>query len=258
MAQRYTLFTSDLFGIEDNRIILMNVLISVPGISYSSFIQSRFVNGDSELIEVGEFEPTERTLDVFPQEMKGKGLEAPGLWTIGVPHWPLGETSTFGVAGPGLPKDELFSPEQIMEDMEELAGSYDKWRPYPAEAPISNYAKRMARKFTTKRGKFFEHIYTYCPWTTIFWVEHSPASLAHIDQEAAVENSDRVLGKALKVIRRRAGTTFVYFSPYGVGTEPGFVVSNQLDPALLKDWNGIRRFLNGEINDIGNGPSSKD
>ena len=105
----------------------------------------------------------------------------------------------------------------------------------------------MARKFSTKRGKFFEHIFRYTKWETIFWVEHAPASMAHIDQEAALENSDRILGKALKVIRRKPQTTFVYFSPYGVGSDPGFVVSNRLDPNLINDWNGIRQFLNGKL-----------
>jgi len=223
----------------------INVLIAVPGISYASFIKSRFVNGDSEIIEAAEFSPTDRTLDVFPKEMKD--LSPPGFWGIGIPHWPMVETMTNGVAGPGLPREELFVPEQIEEDMNELAGQYDKWRPYPAEAPLSQYACRMARKMTTKRCKFFDHIFNYTQWETIFWVEHAAASIAHLDQEAAMEISDRILGKSLKIVRKRPAATFVYFSPYGAGTDPGFVVSNRLDQKLLSDWNGIRQYLNGRL-----------
>jgi hypothetical protein len=222
----------------------MNILIAVPGISYASFIQSRFVNGDSELLDVGKFNPTARTLDVFPQEMKN--LFAPGFWSIGIPHWPMEQNGTNGVAGPGLPREELYYPPSIEEDMIELVGKYDKWRPYPAEDPISQYMNKMARKFATKRCKFFEHIFRYTNWETLFWVEHSPASLAHIDQKAAMEISDRVLGKALRVIRRNPKATFVYFSPYGDGEEPGFVVSNRLEPAKLENWEGIRLYLNGK------------
>lgn len=223
----------------------MNVLIAVPGVSYSAFVQSRFVNGDSELLDVGKFDPTERTLDVFPKEMKG--LMIPGFWSIGIPHWPMEENGTNGVAGPGLPKDELFVPESIEDDMVEVAGKYDKWRPYPAQPPLSQYATKMARKFSTKRGKFFEHIFRYVKWDTIFWVEHGPASLAHLDMDAAMENSDRILGKALRIIRRKPEVTLIYFSPYGVGSEEGFVVSNRLEPSSVKDWDGIRQYLTGKL-----------
>lgn len=223
----------------------MNVLIAVPGLSHSKFTTSRFVNGDSELIDVAEFEPTTRTLDVFPQEMKG--ISPPGFWGIGIPHWPMVKNMTNGVAGPGLPRDELFVPPSIEDDMKELSGNYDKWRPYPALKPVTQYMIKMARKFSTKRGKFFEHIFRYVKWETIFWVEHGPASLAHVDDAAAMDNSDRILGKALRVVRRQPRTTFVYFSPYGVGSEPGFVVSNRLEANRLKDWDGIRQYLNGQL-----------
>ncbi len=223
----------------------MNVLIAVPGISYASFIKSRFVNGDSEIVDVSEFTPTDRTLDVFPKEMKG--ISPPGFWGIGIPHWPMVENLTNGVAGPGLPKEELFVPESIEEDMQELAGQYDKWRPYPAIEPLSQYACKMARKMTTKRGKFFEHVLNFTLWETIFWVEHSAASIGHLDQDAAMEISDRIFGKSIKAVRKRPAATFVYFSPYGVGNDPGFVVSNRLDPKLLSNWDGIRQYLNGRL-----------
>lgn len=232
----------------------MNVLIAVPGISLATFQQSKWLNDGSELLEPAPFEVTSRTLDVFPQEMKN--LMIPGFWGIGIPHWPLEANQTNGVAGPGLPKDELFVPNIIKADMEELAGSYDKWRPYPAEAPLSQYAIKMARRFSTKRGKFFEHIFRFCPWQTIFWVEHGPTSLATVDQEAAMENSERILGKALRVVRRRPETTFVYFSPYGIGSDPGFVVSNQLESKLLCNWENIRQYLNGQIDSNRDRPSS--
>lgn len=233
----------------------MNVLIAVPGISLEAARHSKFLNGGSELLDMGPFEPTQRTLDVFPIEMKG--ICPPSFWGIGIPHWPLEATATNGVAGPGLPAEELFVPEQIQEDMEELAGKYDKWRPYPAEAPITQYRKKIARKFSTKRGKFFEHIFRYVQWETIFWVEHAPASMAHVDQEAAMENSERILGKALRVTRRRPEATLVYFSPYGDGSSPGFVVSNRLAPDKVGNWKNIRRYLNGKLDSDRDGsPSS--
>lgn len=223
----------------------MRVLIAVPGLSFNTFKASKFLNGGSELLDPVEFAPAGSTLDVFPAEMKG--LSPPGFWGIGIPHWPMEQTLTNGVAGPGQPTEELFVPEAIKEDMEELAGSYDKWRPYPATGPISEYEKKIARKFSTKRGKFFEHIFRYVQWETLFWVEHAPASLAHMDQEAALENSERILGKALRVVRRKPDVTFVYFSPYGMGSDPGFVVSNRLDAARLANWESIRSYLNGAI-----------
>lgn len=223
----------------------MNILISVPGVSYATFINSRFVNGDSELLEVAPFQPTLGTLDVFPQEMKG--LVIPGFWGVGIPHWPMEANGTNGVAGPGLPKDELFVPESIREDMVEVAGKYDKWRPYPCEGEPTQYQRKMARKLSTKRGKFFEHVFLYTRWQTIFWVEHAPTSMAHVDQQAALELSDRILGKALRIIRRKPGATFVYFSPYGAKKEPGFAVSNRLDSERLADWEGIRDYLLGKF-----------
>lgn len=233
----------------------MNVLIAVPGLSLATMSKSKFLNGGSELLDIGSFEPTQRTLDVFPDEMKD--ISPPGFWSVGVPHWPLEENGTSGVAGPGLPQDELFVPESIAEDMEELAGTYDKWRPYPAQEPLSQYALKMARKFATKRGKFFEHIFKFVQWETIFWVEHAPASIAHLDQDSALAVSDRILGKALKIARRKPQATFVYFSPYGVGADPGFVVSNRLEPSSLRDWAGIRQYLNGKLDDTWDRPAGQ-
>lgn len=223
----------------------MNILIAVPGVSHSMFSGSKFLNGNSELLDPVEFKPTGRTLDVFPQEMKG--MFVAGFWGIGIPHWPMAENGTHGVAGPGLPKEELYVPESIAEDMEEVSGKYDKWRPYPAQEPLSQYAEKMARKFSTKRGKFFEHIFRYTLWENIFWVEHAPASLAHVDRDAAMKNVDRILGKAMRVVRRKPAATFVFFSPYGPGEEPGFLVSSRLEPGAIVDWEGIRNYLNGKL-----------
>lgn len=233
----------------------MNILIAVPGVSYSAFLNSKFLSGNSELLEVGEFKPSGTTLDVFPQEMKGMFI--PGFWSIGIPHWPMVENGTNGVAGPGLPREELFVPESIADDMQEVAGKYDKWRPYPAQDPLTQYAQKMARKMSTKRGKFFEHIFRYTQWQTIFWVEHAPASLSHLSGEAAMENVDRILGKSLRVVRRRPAASFVIFSPYGVGGDPGFVVSTKIEAAALGDWDGIRQYLNGKLDSNRDRPASK-
>jgi hypothetical protein len=220
----------------------MKILISVPGISFEMVQKSRaFTLGD--LVDWGKFEPTQSTLDVFPAEMKG--LYVPGLWSVGIPHWPMAENGTNGIAGPGLPKDELYVPDSIKSDMEELCGRYDKWRPYPAES-ASPYTVKMARKFSTKRGKAFEHIARFMRWETLFWVEHAPASLAHVAQSEALSIMDRLLFKSLGAIRSRGGATFVFFSPYGLGGEAGFSVSNRLENRDICTWQGIRNFLNGK------------
>jgi len=223
----------------------MNVLIAIPGISHDLALKSRALTETGEFVEIGKFTPTLATLDVFPQEMHN--LSVPGFWSIGIPHWPLEATGTHGVAGPGLPKEELFVPEEIKEDMEELCGAYDKWRPYPAEAPLTSYMTKIARKFSTKRGKAFEHIVQYVQWETIFWVEHAPTSLVHLDEEEALGIMDRLLFKAFGPIRSHASATFVCFSPYGLNGEPGFVISNRLEVSKVSNWNCIRKFLNGKL-----------
>lgn len=224
----------------------MNILIAVPGISYETALQSSVIGSAGDLVDMNKFSPSLNTLDVFPKEMEG--LKLLNFWSIGIPHWPMEANQTSGVAGPGVPVEELFFPPSAAPDMVELCGSYDKWRPYPVEsAPISKYALKIASRFATKRGKLFEHIVKFCPWETIFWVEHAPASLGHVDQKAALTIADRVLSKALRVARSRPKATFVFFSPYGVGTDPGFVVSNGLEPGRISDWPSMRQYLLGKL-----------
>ena len=222
----------------------MNILISVPGISHAMAASSDSLK-TPELLEIAPFCPTTRTLDVFPREMKG--IQVPGFWGIGIPHWPMEANCTNGVAGPGLPREELFVPESTAADMVEVAGKYDKWRPYPAQRPVSQYARKIARKFSTKRGKFFEHIFKFVKWETIFWVEHAPASLVHLDKKATMEIFERIMKKSLHIARRRPDATFVCFSPYGVGRASGFVVSNRIEASIVNEWEGIRRYLNGKL-----------
>lgn len=222
----------------------MNILIALPGVSYEMALKSKAL-AKGDFVEIGKFEPTLDNLDVFPQEMKG--VSPPGFWSIGIPHWPLEQTGTYGVAGPGLPAEELFYPKEIVEDMNELCGAYDKWRPYPAEEPVSQYMRKIARKFSTKRGKVFEHVVRFMQWETLFWVEHAPTSLAHVDEEGSLAIADRLLFKALGPVRSQAGATFVCFSPYGMGGQPGFVVSNRIEVSTICNWEGIRQFLNGKL-----------
>lgn len=219
----------------------MKIVLAFPGISHASALASKSLPDSEEFLEIPSFKATDSTLEVFRNELANIAFD--DLWCIGIPHWPLLDGGFSGVAGPGLPSDELFVPDSIKSDMEELCGNYDKWRPYPAEEPLSGYAIKMARKFSTKRGKAFEHIFKYCPFETILWVEHAAASMAHLDQKAASDVMDRVLSKALPIVRSRPAVDFVCFSPYGADGSDGFVVSNRLEASKLTDWGMMRSYI---------------
>jgi hypothetical protein len=221
----------------------MNILLSVPGISFEMAQKSEVFAAASDFFGLSSFQQSGITLDVFPKEMSGMFM--PGLWGIGIPHWPMDANGTCGIAGPGLPKEELYVPKEIASDMSELCGTYDKWRPYPAQSP-SKYALKVARKFATKRGKAFEHIVRFTKWETLFWVEHAPASLAHVDEAAAIALMDRIMAKAFKVARMKPAATIMAFSPYGYSGQDGFSLSNKFEAGTICGWEDIRIFLNGK------------
>jgi hypothetical protein len=103
----------------------------------------------------------------------------------------------------------------------------------------------MAHRFAKKRCKMFEAIAEDMPFQTLFYVEHSPASLAHVSKKAAVECAEMVIESVTAVAARNPAYELVIFSPYGVGSKPGFVVSNRMEASLLSNWTELRNYLNG-------------
>jgi hypothetical protein len=218
----------------------MRILVAVPAISLA---MSAKIPSLKSFLSIEKFTPTIDTLDVFPHEM---GPPAEGFWTINVPLWPMEATGTRGVAGPGLPHDELFFPKYLSKNFAPLCGKYDKWRPYPAKKPLSTYNVDMAQKFTKKRCKMFEKVVEDMPCDILFYVEQSPASIAHVNKSAAIDAAELVISSTMKVAARHPAYEFVIFSPYGIGSSPGFVVSRRMDAKLLTDWNELRKYLNGD------------
>jgi hypothetical protein len=194
------------------------------------------------------------TLDCFPKEL-GE-LRPKNAWGINIPHWPLEDTFVQGVAGPGMPHEELFNPPELKGRFQRLCGTYDKWRPYPAEAPLSSYNVDIAKRFCRKRCRMFQEVASKMDWDLLFYVEHSPASLAHLSEKIAMEIADVVVSKAIAVARSCPGASLVIFSPYGIGSAPGFAVSNAIDGGKLASWEGIRRYINGEIGEAKAGRKS--
>lgn len=218
----------------------MRILVSIPSLSHK---MARKCDALYPFHDIVPFEPVApRNLDVFAQELKG--LRPPGFFGINVPNWPLREYGGQGVAGPGLPTDELFYPASIRKVLISRAGVYDKWRPYPAQRPLSDYNVNMAMRYARKRVRMFEKAAEDLRWETLVYVEHSPASLAHLSRKKAEEIADKVMRTSVKVCYSMHYADAVLFSPYGVGGEPGFVVSSG-DPEKVKTWEGIRAFLEG-------------
>ncbi len=218
----------------------MRILVAVPAVSLDMSLK---VSALKSFLSIEQFEPTIDNLDVFPREMKGVAPE--GFWTVNVPHLHLEETGTHGVAGPGLPLDELFYPAYLAKNFQPLCGQYDKWRPYPAKKPLSNYNCDMATRFTKKRCKMVNLIVEEMPFETLFYVEHAAASLAHVSKKAAIDAAELVIESVVEIAGRHPAYELVIFSPYGIGSTPGFVVSNRMDAKLLSNWNEIRNYLNG-------------
>jgi hypothetical protein len=212
------------------------ILVSIPAVSLSDIELPRgFVT------EPCSFPSGTRNLDVFKHELEG--VSPDGAWMLNVPNFPLEERGATGVAGPGHPSSELFVPPELEESLSDVAGKYDKWRPYPASS-ASNYAKKMALRFARKRCKVFLHAARQMEWEVLFYVEHSPASIAHLDRDAAAKAAQIVVSSVDKAMADLPGVPLVLFSPYGAGEDDGFVVSNRVEDK--NSWVFIREFLNGE------------
>lgn len=222
----------------------MRILVSVPSIPYSAFKASKAFDMDDFLLS-GKFTPTLDTMDVFPKELGGINLEY--MWGINIPHWPMAQNGTMGVAGPGQPQDELFCPATLKRKLSRICYTYDKWRPYPAEA-ISTYTVKMAKKFAYKRCRLFQHAAVKEDWLRLFYVEHAPSSLAHLSVEAAMEVAEGVMSRVATVSRSQPNCPVLVFSPYGVGKAPGFFVSNGvgLNADADGNWDMIRTYLKGD------------
>jgi hypothetical protein len=219
----------------------MKILVAVPSISHE---MAQSISNLSHYLSIESFEKTQNTLDVFIDEMKDVAPE--NFWTLNVPHWPIEERGTKGVAGPGKPHQELFVPGYLQKTLAPLCGKYDKWRPYPAAKPLSPYSINMAKRFAKKRCKMFHKIVDDMPFETLFYVEHGPASLAHLSKKTAVEIANEVIAEANYAASKNPRYDIVIFSPYGVGNTPGFVVSKRMDAKLLSNWTAIRQYLNGQ------------
>lgn len=220
----------------------MRILVSTPAISYADIVDNQIIR-KFFVEDAVEFEPLNDTLDVFGKELSS--VSPQNMFGINVPNFPLEARGVKGVAGPGKPQDELFYPPDLKRKLQSMCGKYDKWRPYPAEEPLSQYAMKMARRFTTKRCKMFEAASTKLSWDLLFYVEHSPASLAHLDKGCAMEIADKVFWQAVRTSCEWPSVPIVIFSPYGVGGVSGFSVSRNVGSAPMNDWGCIRRYVNG-------------
>lgn len=200
---------------------------------------------------VGRFEPTFRSLE-FSKELD---VKPPGkAWSVGVPGWDLEKKGMSGIAGPG--GKPLFHPPSAAKRLSHACGAYDQWRPYPAEKPLSNYAREMALRLAKKRAKATKLIASSFPWDSLVVSDHSAASVAHVDDEAAIAVSNVAIDAALSIISDWPDATLVIMSPYGVGTEDGFVVSNRMESSVIGNWDRIRKYVNGErLNPIGPKPA---
>lgn len=224
--------------------LVMRLLVSIPGISYRAFSKTKnFKSG--EFMYVGEFLPTERTLDSYSIELCD--IHVKYMWGLNVPHWPLKDRESNGIAGPGKPVEELFSSKKVERSYSGLLGKYDKWRPYPAEA-VSMYSKDMAKRFSYKRCRVFEKMAKNEAYNLLFYVEHSPTSLAHLSVVAAMPIATDVISSVLKTARALPSCPLAIFSPYGPNGEPGFYATNGVDCDDVPDWNAVRSFMNGDRN----------
>jgi hypothetical protein len=221
----------------------MKIMVAVPAISYPA---AEGIDCLNKFGDIYEFEPMGRNLDVFHDEMP---VDIPGFFGINVPHWSFKEKGGLGLAGPGDTADEMFYPPSLEDDLGPLAGQYDKWRPYPAGGPISNYSKGMAGRYSRKRCRMFVHVAHKMKWDVLFYVEHAPSSLAHLDEGVAASLAKYVIQKAISVYLSMPFSEMVVFSPYGTKDGSGFVCSNILEPKELCKWSGIRKWIGGNYED---------
>jgi hypothetical protein len=216
------------------------ILVSIPSISIDNFPDLGWTPA--------EFQKTSTTLDCFKSELEG--IKVKKLWGVNIPHFSLADHGACGVVGPSKPFDELFYPPEIGERMSMICGTYDKWRPYPAEV-MSPYTVQIAVKFARKRCKLFKHVAENMDWDALFYVEHSPSSLAHLDKEVAQLIAKDVMESVVKVAEQWPSVPLVIFSPYGTNGENGFIVSNLQEVDAVGTWDWIREFINGSSGDSG-------
>jgi len=202
-------------------------------------------------VEVGNFESTIRSLD-FPSEMD---VRLPGkAWAINVPGWDLKKRRLSGIGGPG--GSPLFHPPSAATRLSRICGVYDEWRPYPAQPPLSNYAREIATRIARKRAKALRLVSSSLPWDFILACDHAPASVAHLDKGEACRVASVMIDSALEVVAAWPDAALVILGPYGVGNEDGFVVSNRMEPSVIGNWEQIRRYARGEsIRPIGLEPA---
>lgn len=216
----------------------MRILVSIPAISFDL---ARCKESLEYFGEVSRFKPTLRTFDAFDSELSD--IRPKSFFGINVPHWPLLGKRGVGVAGPGAPVGELFCPASLGKKMGALAGKYDKWRPYPAMPPLSSYNLGIARRYARKRCRMFRHAALEEKWETLFYVEHSPASIAYLAEKEASLLAEHVIEACLSVSRSMPFIDMAIFSPYGIGKKDGFLVSNKVKVNGLRDWSLIRQYL---------------
>ena len=216
----------------------MSILVSVPSISFEMCKQMQSQD-DYDIFVPFEYDGPS-SLDAF-RELDG--IIGPGTYCINVPNVCLSSKSAKGISGPSTDSD-LFIPSSLESELD--LGTYDRWRPYPAEA-LTGYSEKMARKMTNKRIKGFNRIAKTKPWKSLVYVDHSPASVCHLSERVAVCLALRVYQAIRDVSCELPTTSYVFFSPYGPGGQPGFVTTNRVDPSKVSGWDGIRRYLLGRL-----------
>ena len=217
----------------------MRILVAIPSLSIDIFDNTEI----DCFIEKGSFRPKGRNLDVFYDELDD--IKINKLFGINIPNWSFSEKGGEGVSGPG--KDDVWFPPELKDRLAARAGVYDQWRPYPASYPISSYSINIAKRFSRKRYRMFETISDEMSWDTLFYVEHSPSSLAHISKKHAYEIGTNIIKSVIKVSSSMPFVDVVIFSPYGIGKKSGFVVSNRIEAKDLNSWKNIREYLQGNI-----------
>lgn len=222
----------------------MRIIVSLPGLS-SGFLRCPETDF---FTESSPFEPSKRNLDTFRDELQGIPTDA--LFCINIPGWDLGEMGATGVSGPG--KGELWHPSSLKEAVSKGIGTYDKWRPYPATPPLSTYSIKMAKRFSNKRFKILTNVVDGMRWKTILYVEHGPTSIVHLSETEAFSVGRNIIRDLAKLSSSMPYVDMTVFSPYGIGTRKGFVLTNRIKANRLDNWTKIRTYLKGIKNeDIG-------
>lgn len=184
--------------------------------------------------------PGPRSLDCFKELEPAIGE---GTFCVNVPNVCIAKCNARGISGPSS-GSELFIPARLEGELS--LGSYDRWRPYPADN-LTTYVVKMARKMTNKRLRAFKKIASEKPWYSLVYVDHSAASLCHLDRKEAAGLARRVFDVLEQVSCELPSMSYVFFSPYGLAEEPGFVLTNMSDESKFEKWEDIRRFLGARL-----------